>query len=423
MKISANTILQKVDEMTAEKVAALAQEGIELAPPSQAFASNPFWAGLKSVGTDPWLDTGDLTAAREAWTREFTGITVNNTLLNSEVQKGIYDDVIRSANRELLHLDLAARILEIAFILNARHGLRLIQAFNPRFVSVELHTILADDIDATIAYAKRYHAICPERFLIKIPLTPAGLIATRRLTLAGVPVNMTLGFSARQNYIAAVFAKAAFVNVFLGRLNSYVETNKLGNGRMVGEKATIASQHAVIEANGEVHGATRQIAASIRNASQISALAGIDVHTIPIGAAMGAAQSREVRFASCLKQNYPVELSSGIEPERVRLYTLWEVRDPVYAFAEKLLHDLPGDAEEFRGRANEVGLTDLFPPFSKEELRQLSDEGKIPRHNFWIDRIGQETLALDSLLSAAGLCSFATDQEQLDDRIRSLIAA
>ena len=73
------------------------------------------------------------------------------------------------------------------------------------------------------------------------------------------------------------------------------------------------------------------------------------MHTIPIGAAKAAAQSREVRFVSCLKQNYPVELSPGIEPERVRLYTLWEVRDPVYVFAEKLIHDLPGDAEEFRG--------------------------------------------------------------------------
>ena len=175
------------------------------------------------------------------------------------MQKGIYDDVIRSANRELLHLDLAARILEIAFILNARHGLRLIQAFNPRFVSVELHTILADDVDAAIAYAKRYHAHLSGTISHQDPSYAGGTHCGAKVTLAGVPVNVTLGFSARQNYITAFFAKPAFVNVFLGRLNSYVETNKLGSGRMVGEKATVASQHAVIEANGEVQGATRRL--------------------------------------------------------------------------------------------------------------------------------------------------------------------
>jgi transaldolase len=412
-----------VDEKTAENVAALARREIETVPASRSFPSSPLWAGLKTTGTEPWLDTGDLAAAAGVWTAEFTGITVNNTLLNSEVQKGIYDEVIRRANRELLHLDEAARILEIAFILNARHGLRLVQAFNPRHVSVELHTILADDIDATLAYARRYHAIDPEHFLVKIPLTPAGLIAARRLTMEGIAINLTLGFSARQNYIAAAFSKVSFVNVFLGRLNSYIETNKLGTGRLVGEKATIASQLAVDEANGEVQGTTRQIAASIRSGSQIPALAGIDVHTIPIKAAAEAAAMPDTRFASRLDQHYPVELNAGIEPERVRLYTLWEVRDPVYVFVEKLLHDLPGDAEEFRGRAIEAGLLDLFPPFSVEELRQLSDEGKIPHHSFWVDRINQETLALDSLLSAAGLCSFTTDQRQLDDRIGSVIGS
>jgi transaldolase len=423
MKTIVNDVLQMVDEKTAAKSAELAKEGIDRSAPPPAFASSPLWAALKTVGTDPWLDTGDIGAAGEIWTREFGGITVNNTLLNSEVQKGIYDETIRSANRELVQLDIEARTLEIAFILNARHALRLVQTFNPQFVSVELHTMLADDVDATIAYAQRYHAICPERFLIKIPLTPAGLIAARHLTLAGIRINLTLGFSARQNYIAAAFARPAFVNVFLGRLNSYIDSNKLGSGNLVGEKATVASQHAVIEANGEVRGDTRQIAASIRSASQVAALAGIDVQTIPLSAAKEAAKSKTAGFVSCLKQDYPVELFSGIEPERVRLYKLWEVRDPVYVFAEKLLHDLPGDAEEFHGRANESGLTDLFPPFSKEERRQLCDEGKIPRHTFWVDRIEQETLALDSLLSAAGLCSFATDQEQLDERIRRMIGA
>ncbi len=257
-------------------------------------------------------------------------------------------------------------------------------------------------------------------FLLRNTHLP-GPIAARKLADEGIPVDLTLGFSARQNYIAVAFAKPAFVNVFAGRLNAYIESNRLGSGRLAGEKATIASQHAVTGANEEVTGATRQIAAGIRSASQIAALAGVDVQAIPVAAAKEAVKSKEAAFVSRLKQDYQVELSPGVEPEKVRLYTLWELRDPVYAFAEKLINEVPGSVEEWNDRADEGGLTDLFPPFSKAELRQLSDEGKIPRHPFWVDRIVEETLALDSLLSAAGLCSFANDQEQLDDRIWSMI--
>jgi len=69
-------------------------------------------------------------------------------------------------------------MLEITFILNATHGLRLVERFDA-CVSVEEHTDLATDVDRAVEYARRYYAICPERFYVKIPFTPAGLLATR----------------------------------------------------------------------------------------------------------------------------------------------------------------------------------------------------------------------------------------------------
>ena len=44
-----------------------------------------------------WLDTGDIEATHKLWTKEFTALTTNNTLLNKEVQKGLYDQLVPKA--------------------------------------------------------------------------------------------------------------------------------------------------------------------------------------------------------------------------------------------------------------------------------------------------------------------------------------
>ena len=96
-----------------------------------------------------------------------------------------------------------------------------------------------------MAFARRYFEIEPDHFFVKLPLTPDGFVAARILGREGVRVNFTLGFSARQNYLAAEFAKPWFVNVFLGRLNQLVEENKLGSPENVGEKAALASDEII----------------------------------------------------------------------------------------------------------------------------------------------------------------------------------
>jgi transaldolase len=211
------------------------------------FPSHPTWRRLRHLGTQLWLDSGNIEEIENFWTMEFSAVTVNNTLLNKEIQSGRYDSLIPEIMNFLdgyPQLSEQEKILEINFVLNCWHGLKLVEKFDGN-VSLEEHTDIANDVEQAVYYAKRCYEICPERFFIKIPFTAAGLLATRKLSAEGVPVNHTLGFSSRQNYLIARIGKPAYVNVFLGRLNSFIADNKLGDGAYIGEKATLASQKAV----------------------------------------------------------------------------------------------------------------------------------------------------------------------------------
>ncbi|MBI3843813.1 MAG: transaldolase family protein [Planctomycetes bacterium] len=298
-----------------------------------SFPSNPLWAAVRRAGSELWLDTGDVDEARALWCREFTALTTNNTLLNKEVQKGTYDKLVPRAAETIRKADAKIDddrlVLEIAFILNAVHALKLVETFDA-MVSVELHTALSHDLDASVEYGKRFHAICPERFYVKVPLTPSGCIAARRLSDAGVPLNFTLGFSARQNYLITLVARPAFVNVFMGRLNQFAADYKLNDGRMVGERATHASQRAVSGLRVNPQGPkTRQIGASMRSGQQVSDLVGLDVFTMPVKAAK--------EFASMslppgdvhnrMNGSFDVTWGVGVDAKADRLDVLWDVPD------------------------------------------------------------------------------------------------
>ena len=397
------------------------KDGVDLHAEFLDAESDPFWKALCDLGTELWLDTGDINGATPLWTDEFTALTTNNTLLNAEVQKGIYDDLIQKAADMLSGLDTQTQIVEIAFVLNAHHGLRLAQRFGGK-VSVELHTDLAHDIERSVSYGHRYYNICPESFIIKIPLTPAGLIATRRLRESGVPVNFTLGFSARHNYIATAFSMPSFVNVFLGRLNAYMVDNQLGDGKLVGEKSALASQRAVNNLTQGTLEPTQQIAASLRGAGQLADLAGIDVITMPVKVAAAAKDELSGEWGYKVDNDYPIRLNDDVNTSDSRVHTLWEVSESERRLVDSLTTDIPQTAEELVIQAHDVGAGDLFPRLSEVDLGQIASDGKIPKHDVWEDRVKSGELSIDTLLNLAGLASFATDQKALDERIRRLIA-
>jgi transaldolase len=413
MAANRESITSRVQHFVVEKARGFAEAG--------SFAKDPFWQGLRDLGTELWLDTGDLEAASSLWTEEFSALTTNNTLLNKEIQKGIYDSVIEEAGTLLQDLEPDQRIIEIAFLLNALHGLKLVAAFGAR-VSVELHTAMSHDVERTLKYARRFHTISPESFIIKVPLTASGLVATRVLRLEGIPVNFTLGFSARHNHLAAAFAFPSFVNVFLGRLNAYVADNGLGDGLLVGEKATLASQKIVRGVSESTGRRTRQIAASMRNGDQVRDLAGVDVMTLPIAAASQARGALSGRWESAVDKDYPVSLAGGVSESETRIGVLWDVGEADRELVRALGARAPESAEELIEQARAVGLGDLFPRLSARDMGAIAAHGKIPKHAHWASRISAGELAIDTLLNLAGLASFTADQEALDARIRGLIA-
>jgi transaldolase len=394
----------------------------DVRPPSPAKpSSDAEWAKLRATDTRLWLDTGDLDEAAKLWVAEFDALTTNNTLLNKEIQKGIYDNlvgeaaaVIRKSVPDINDRDL---VLEIAFVLNAHHALRLVEKFGA-FVSVELHTDLAYDVERTFAYGKRYFAICPERFYVKVPLTPAGYLGARRLVEAGVPINFTLGFSARHNYLAALLTKPAYVNVFMGRLNSFVADHKLGAGQNVGEKATLATQRALLALRKAGRTNTQLIAASMRTGAQIGDCAGVDVYTMPPKA---AAEYRAKPFPTVTSQvaNDPVvPLASGVTFAQFNGDTLWQVTPQFKEAVEELLRR---DLDKLTPADLQAQFPDLLPRWSETDVAIATKDGKIPVYSAWKTRLESGVIGLDALMNLSALQSFVTDQKALDDRIRSLL--
>jgi len=379
---------------------------------------DPFWVSLRNTGTELWLDTGDIEEAEANWTVEMSALTTNNSLLNNEIQKGVYDVFISEAKGIVRDLPLEEKVKEIAFILNARHGLRLASKFGG-MVSVELHTDTAHDIKAIEYYGKRLHEICPEQFIVKVPFTAEGLIGARRLRESGVRINFTLEFSARENVLVTRVARPDYVNVFLGRIGAYMTDNKLGDGSGAGEMAVIASQNWVTGLSAKNPWQTKLIAASLRHYQQLELLAGTDVFTIPPKVAAAGRKSLKGKFKSRTHENYKVSLYASAKEAHIEKF--WTVGDEVLNLAERLASKVPATGAELIHIAHEEGCGDIFPSLTKEEKSSIASDGKIPVHSRWAKRINEGNIAPDSLLSLAGLASFATDQRMLDERIEGII--
>jgi transaldolase len=380
--------------------------------------SDPFWESLINAGTELWLDTGDMEEAEANWSAEMSALTTNNSLLNNEIQKGIYDIFISEAKSVVRDLPQEERVKEIAFILNARHALRLASKFGG-YVSVELHTDTAHDIKAIQSYGKRFHDICPEQFIVKVPYTAEGLIGARLLKDSGVKINFTLGFSARENVLVTRVARPDYVNVFLGRIGAYMINNKLGDGSGAGERAVISSQNWVTGLSAENPWQTKQIAASLRNHNQLELLAGTDVFTMPPKVAASGRKELSGKFSSRTHENYDVSIFDSAKDAKIEKF--WEVDNKVLNLAEKLVRKIPASGPELIHLAHETGCEDMFPSLTKEEKGFITSDGKIPVHSRWEKKIQEGKIAPDTLLTLAGLASFTADQQMLDNRIKSII--
>jgi transaldolase len=377
-----------------------------------------FWQSLRNAGTTLWLDTGDMEEAEANWTAEMSALTTNNTLLNNEIQKGIYDSFIEEAKGIVSGLPEEERVKEIAFILNARHGLRLAKRFGG-LVSVELHTDTANDMEAIVSYGMRFHEICPENFIVKVPLTATGLLGARKLKDAGVKINFTLEFSARQNVLVTQITRPDYLNVFLGRVGAYIIDNKLGDGSGAGEMAVLSSQGWVSRLSATNPWPTRLIAASLRSYQQLDLLAGTDVYTMPPKVAAAGRANLPGTFISRLGTILPVGINE--DGKRSGCEKFWIVDSSVVDFGKSINSNLPATGEELIARAHEAGLGDMFPALTAKEEGLIVSDGKIPVYEHWKERLNSGSIAPDTLLTLAGLASFTADQNALDERIGKII--
>jgi transaldolase len=384
------------------------------------------WQDIRKTGTRLWLDTGDIEAALRVWDPTFEALTTNNTLLNKEVQKGSHDVLIQQAFDLLRNQELEGSpvdmVLEINFILNARHALKMAKIFGGR-VSVELHTDLANDVERSVEYGRRFYEICPEQFYIKVPFTPAGLIAARRLDQEHIPVNLTLGFSARQNFFAAQFAQPAFLNVFLGRLNSFVKASGTGSGEWVGEKTVRATQRMLRALRQSGRTESFLIAASMRNGKQVADLAGVDVMTLPVSAAQEYARMPEETPSDHTEQDLHIPIAPGFTTADFNGDTLWDVPEEFQNISKQLIANDPDQMtpESLMEFFAVNGFTDFLPAWTVDEIDTVMNDGKIPDFKTWGPRLKSRELGLDALMNISALTAFVVDQQALDERIRSFL--
>lgn len=128
--------------------------------------------------------------------------------------------------------------------------------------------VVAQDVEGMLREGRMLARI-HEHVVVKVPLTAAGLGATRRLSDDGIRVNVTLCFNPGQALLAAR-AGATYISPFVGRLDD-VGTEGMDLIRRI------------VDIYGQADIGTQVLAASLRHPMHLvdAALAGAHVATAP----------------------------------------------------------------------------------------------------------------------------------------------
>ncbi|MEM3852605.1 MAG: fructose-6-phosphate aldolase [Methanomassiliicoccales archaeon] len=184
-----------------------------------------------------FLDTANVEEIREAWKwGVIDGVTTNPSLVSKEGKK--FSEVLK----------------EVCAIVDG--------PVNAEVVSTDYEGMLKEG---------RALAKINRRIVVKVPMTPAGLMATRTLSSESIGTNVTLVFSPAQALLAAK-AGALFVSPFIGRLDD------AGNEGMqiIRDIAEIYSHY---------NFRTEILVASVRHPIHVieAAKLGADIATLPFG--------------------------------------------------------------------------------------------------------------------------------------------
>jgi len=229
---------------------------------------------LETCGQAVWLDylkrslieTGEL--ARLIERDGLRGVTSNPSIFEKAIgESEEYVDALRKFQAQGDH-DVAATYehLAIADIKAGADVLRPVYERTKRrdgYISLECSPYLANDTEATVAEALRlWAAVDRPNLMVKVPATPAGIPAIRRLLGRGLNINITLLFSVAvyeqvvEAYLAGLeeFKKsggdiskvASVASFFVSRIDTAVDKrlDKLGDKQLkdrVSGKVAIAN--------------------------------------------------------------------------------------------------------------------------------------------------------------------------------------
>lgn len=128
--------------------------------------------------------------------------------------------------------------------------------------------VVGTEHDAIVDEAKHLSSLAPN-VVVKIPMIPEGLRATKTVSKMGIPVNVTLIFSASQGMLAAK-AGASYLSPFIGRLDDIGQRGM----QVIEDLVTIKRNYRL---KSEV------LVASIRNPPHVveAAKLGADIATMP----------------------------------------------------------------------------------------------------------------------------------------------
>ena len=172
---------------------------------------------LGAAGQSVWLDfirrdmvsNGELAALVD---EGVTGVTSNPSIFQAAIAgSDLYDEDIADAEGDPLAVFEALAIADVQGAADVLRGVYDATDGFDGYVSLEVSPTLADDAEGTIADARRlWDRVDRPNLMIKVPATPAGIIAIEELIASGINVNATLMFSmADYEAVAMAYVRGA----------------------------------------------------------------------------------------------------------------------------------------------------------------------------------------------------------------------
>ena len=161
---------------------------------------------LKDFGVSVWCDELSRDMIRGGGLKKLidekavVGVTSNPSIFQKALSEGnAYDadvEKLAAAGKSTPEIFDALAIQDIKEACDVLRPVHDATGGEDGYVSIEVLPSLAADTDGTIAEASRYHReIAKPNLMVKIPATPEGIPAIRRMTALGKSINITLIFS------------------------------------------------------------------------------------------------------------------------------------------------------------------------------------------------------------------------------------